>query len=66
MKTKGKQVKNPQTGVLIELPGKQIGKVTVAETAGDTPESEYSFVSFEGDASIDSNKLTDYYIEEIK
>lgn len=67
VKTKGKKVKNPQTGVMIELPGKSIGTVTVTETAGDTPETEYSYVSFSGDGSaIDPSKLTDYYIEEIK
>ncbi len=66
VKTKGKKVKNPQTGVLIELPGKQIGTVTVSQTSGDTPETEYSFVSFNGTNTIDANKLTDYYIEEIK
>lgn len=67
VKTKGKKVKNPQTGVMIELPGKSIGSVSVIETGGDTPETEYSFVSFSGDSSaIDPNKLTDYYIEEIK
>lgn len=67
VKTKGKQVKNPQTGVMIELPGKQIGTVTVTSTSGDTPETEFSFVSFSGNnATIDANKLTDYYIEEIK
>jgi curli biogenesis system outer membrane secretion channel CsgG len=65
--TKGKKVKNPQTGVMIELPGKQIGTVTVSATGGDTPETEFSFVSFTGDnTSIDPNKLSDYYIEEIK
>jgi hypothetical protein len=67
VKAKGKQVKNPQTGVMMELPGKQIGKVTVSATGGDTPETEYSFVTYSGDGeSIDANKLTDYYIEEIK
>lgn len=66
VKTKGKKVKNPQTGVMIELPGKQIGTVTVSQTSGDTPETEYSFVSFTGTSNIDANKLTDYYIEEIK
>ena len=65
--TKGKKVKNPQTGVMIELPGKALGTVTVTNTAGDTPETEYSFVKFSGDASsIDAEKLVDYYIEEIK
>ena len=67
VKTKGKKVKNPQTGVMIELPGKQIGTVTVSATAGDTPETEYSFVEFTGEGgTIDAEHLTDYYIEEIK
>lgn len=66
VKTKGKKVKNPQTGVMIELPGKQIGTVTVSQTSGDTPEMEYSFVTFSGESAIDANKLMDYYIEEIK
>lgn len=64
VKTKGKKVKNPQSGVMIELPGKQIGTVTVTATAGDTPETEYSFVTFNGTTAIDANKLGDYYIEE--
>lgn len=68
VKTKGKKVKNPQSGVMIELPGKVIGKVSVLDLGGDTPETEYSFVSFtsNGSGEIDANKLTDYYIEENK
>lgn len=67
VKTKGKKVKNPQSGVMIELPGKTIGTVTVTETSGDTPETEYSFVSYTGDGvDIDVTKLNEYYIEEIK
>lgn len=67
VKTKGKKVKNPQTGVMIELPGKNIGTVTVIDTAGDSPETEYSYVSFSGESSsIDINNLSNYYIEEIK
>ncbi len=67
VKTKGKKVKNPQTGMMIELPGKQIGTVSVSATSGDTPETEFSYVSFTSSgASIDADKLTDYYIEEIK
>lgn len=63
--TKGKKVKNPQTGVMIELPGKKIGSVTIESSAGDTPETEFSIVSYNGEP-IDTNKLTDYYIEEVK
>ena len=65
VKIKGKKVKNPQTGVMIELPGKKIGSVTVTMTAGDTPETEFSAVDYQGDA-IDAAKLTNYYIEEVK
>ena len=65
VKTRGKKVKNPQTGVMIELPGKKIGSVTVTLTAGDTPETEFSAVDYQGDA-IDATKLTNYYIEEVK
>ena len=65
VKTKGKSVKNPQTGILVELPGKQVGKVEILMTGGDTPETEYSFVSLiEGE--IDVAKLDNYIIEEVK
>lgn len=67
VKTKGKQVKNPQTGITFDLPGKQIGTVTVVSTGGNTPETEYSIVSFTSDGeTVDASKLTDYIIEEIK
>ncbi len=64
VKLRGKKVKNPQTGVLIELPGKQVGTVTVTATAGDTPETEYSVVEVAAEEQIDTNRLADYYIEE--
>lgn len=65
VKTKGKKMKNPQTGVMVELPGKEIGKVTVLTCGGDTPETEYSIVNYSGDA-IDTQNLMNYIIEEIK
>lgn len=65
VKTKGKKMKNPQTGVMVELPGKEIGKVTVLTCAGDTPETEYSIVSYSGD-TLDTEKILDYIIEEIR
>lgn len=64
LKSKGKQVKNPQTGLMIELPGKDVGTVTVVMTGGDTPETEYSFVEVSGD--VDRNNLMNYIIEEKK
>ena len=66
VKTRGKKVKNPQSGMMIELPGKQVGTVTVTATGGDTPETEYSFVEYNGTTPIDASKLNTYYIEEVK
>lgn len=58
---KGKTVKNPQTGMNVELPGTKIGEVTVLTSFGDTPETELSFCSYEGEA-IDVENLNNYYI----
>ena len=60
---KGKQVKNPQTGLMIELPGKLIGAVTVQMSLGDTPESEVSICEYSGDA-VDAENLANYYISD--
>lgn len=64
VKSKGKTVTNPQTGIKIELPGKAVGKVEILSVGGDTPETEYSIVSFK-EGGIDNQKLQDYFIEEI-
>ncbi len=58
---KGKIVKNPQTGMNVELPGKKIGTVTVAMSVGDTPETEISFCTYEGE-TINAEQLNNYYI----
>ena len=58
---RGKIVKNPQTGMNIELPGTKVGEVTVLSSFGDTPESELSFCSYEGQ-DIDASNLSNYYI----
>jgi len=42
---KGKLVKNPQTNLMIELPGKKIGTIQVATTVGTEPNSEVSICS---------------------
>jgi len=61
---KGKSVKNPQTGMMMELPGKEVGKVKIDFTGGDNPQNEFSMVTFiEG--NIDSQNLANYFIEEI-
>lgn len=51
----GKKVKNPQTGLYISLPGKQVGTVTVVQTAG-SGSNEYSVVVLES-GSISGDPL---------
>ncbi len=60
---KGKVVNNPQTGMDIELPGKKIGTVSIQMTLGDTPETEISMCSYEGEA-IDAGDLMKYYVSD--
>ena len=60
---KGKMVTNPQNGTKVEMPGTSIGKLTVIMCLGDTPESEVSFCSYEGQ-DIDAGQLDQYYIME--
>lgn len=66
IKTKGKKVKNPQTGIMINLPGKQIGTATILSTGGDTPETEYSFVSVDSSEPINESTMNNYIIEQMK
>ena len=50
----GKKVKNPQTNMMITLPGKKVASIEIDSTFGDTPETEVSFATIiEG--SLDSN-----------
>lgn len=60
---KGKSIKNPQTGAMIELPGKQIGRIEVVHSFGEDEFNEISYVIVnEGKIEAD---LTKYYIEQI-
>jgi curli biogenesis system outer membrane secretion channel CsgG len=62
---KGRSVKNPQTGMMIELPGKPVGKIKIDFTGGDTPINEFSMVTF-SEGGVDKLKLNNYFIKEIK
>lgn len=62
---RGKVVKNPQTGLNIELPGKTAGTVRIDQTMGSTPEDEISIASLV-DGTIDTASLDKYYIVEKK
>ena len=54
-------MRNPQTGIEIELPGMLIGVVKVTASIGDTPETEVSFCSYNGE-DLDEQHLENYYI----
>ena len=45
----------------VELPGTKTGDITIVSSFGDTPETELSFCSYEGEA-IDVENLMNYYI----
>ena len=64
--TKGKKVKNPQTGIMITLPGKRVGEAKVITTGGDTAETEYSFVEVTSSENINAENMGNYVIEEVK
>lgn len=63
--SKGKTTKNPQTGMMIELPGKNVGKIKIDMLGGETPDTEYAIVSFV-EGKIDGTALLNYFITEIK
>jgi len=60
---KGKTVTNPQNGMKIELPGKKMGTITITASMGDTPESEVSICTYEGE-QINAENLLNYYISD--
>jgi curli biogenesis system outer membrane secretion channel CsgG len=60
---RGKQVKNKQTGMMMELPGKEAGMVKVLSTGGDDPQNEYAVVQFVQGAI--QGDVDDYYIQEV-
>ena len=60
---RGKQIKNPQSGMMVEMPGKEIGTVTIQMSMGDMPENEISFCEYNGE-TIDISDLMNYYISD--
>ena len=57
----GKKIKNPQTGAMIELPGKKVGEIEVVASIGEDEFNEISYVSLvHGSVTQDLNK---YYIQ---
>lgn len=64
--SKGKKVKNPQTGIMITLPGKEVGTAKVIMSGGETPETEYSFVEVTSSEEINAANMDNYIIKEMK
>ena len=65
----GKKMKNPQTNMMITLPGKKIAIIRTVLSSGDSPESEVTFCEIvEGDLTqyISSNNFGSVYIQENK
>lgn len=58
---RGRKVKNPQTGMMLELPGKAIGKLKVEQTMGNLPEEQISITTLT-EGRVDASKLDSYYI----
>lgn len=61
----GRSVKNPQTGMMIELPGKEVGTISIIQTLGSTPQDEVSLATLTS-GNIDKEKLEKYYLIEKK
>jgi len=62
---RGKKVKNPQTNMWVELPGKEVGRIVVLSMAGDNELNEISICAVES-GSIPTTDLGKYYIQEIE
>lgn len=63
---KGKQVKNPQTNMMVTLPGKKIGTISIVSVVGDTPETEVSIATITSGnltSYVSSKNFTDLYIQ---
>ena len=59
----GEKVRNPQTGMPIELPGKMVGSVRVIETVGTDPNSEVS-VCVKESGTLPIGDFGAYYVQE--
>lgn len=62
---KGKTVKNPQTGMMVELPGARLGKLRVESVAGDTPQNEVSVCKVVS-GNIPQADFANLYIQEVR
>lgn len=60
--TKGEKIKNPQTGIIIELPGEEVAKIKITKLMkGATPETEVSMAIITS-GTIDPSQTSNYFI----
>lgn len=65
----GKKIKNPQTNMMITLPGKKLASIKVLMSVGDTPDTEVSMcniVSGNLDSYLKTKQFGQLYIQEKK
>ncbi|MEI8631194.1 hypothetical protein P4S72_01990 [Vibrio sp. PP-XX7] len=60
----GEKVKNPQTGLYIQLPGKQVAEIEVTDLAG-TKENEFSVCRLVS-GHLDATQISNYVVREQK
>lgn len=58
----GKKIKNPQSGAMIELPGKRVAEVQLVNSVGEDEFTELSFVSLVSGAITEP--LENYYVSD--
>ncbi|QDP02627.1 CsgG/HfaB family protein [Thalassotalea sp. PS06] len=61
--SKGKLIKNPQTGMMVEMPGKEVAQIEVIEFIGEGNNSLSFAKVVSGD--IDEARLDDYVVREL-
>ncbi len=61
---RGKKVKNPQTGMFIELSGQLIGKIKVQQLSGNNPSNEISLCTVLS-GNIPVSNFSELYIQEL-
>ncbi len=62
---RGKSFKNPQTGILIEMPGTKIAEIEVVSTFGNTSQNEGSICKLIS-GSMESEEIKNLVVQEIK
>jgi curli biogenesis system outer membrane secretion channel CsgG len=60
---RGTSIPNPQTGMMIELPGQLVGRMKVISLTGNDPNSEISICRSESGA-IPTTNFSGYYVQE--